>query len=126
MSNLISSWKDKGFKPDDLNQSDSDFFANGKAINIYKIYQSRLVTLNSADFGDLLLYNLTIFTNHLDILQKYQSKILYFLVDEYKISLFIEKQVLFNLILFFGCNACSIFFDTIIPTLELLLYSESK
>ena len=84
MSNLISSWKDKGYKPDDINQSDNDFFANGKAINIYKTYQSRLVTLNSADFGDLLLYNLTIFTEHLDILQKYQSKILYFLVDEYQ------------------------------------------
>ena len=84
MSNLINSWKDKGFKPDDINQSDNDFFANGKAINIYKTYQSRLVTLNSADFGDLLLYNLTIFSEHLDILQKYQSKILYFLVDEYQ------------------------------------------
>ena len=84
MSNLISSWKDKGYKPNDINQSDNDFFANGKAINIYKTYQSRLVTLNSADFGDLLLYNLTIFSEHLDILQKYQSKILYFLVDEYQ------------------------------------------
>ncbi len=84
MSNLISSWKDKGYKPNDINKSDNDFFANGKAINIYKSYQSRLVTLNSADFGDLLLYNLTIFTEHSDILQKYQSKILFFLVDEYQ------------------------------------------
>ena len=84
MSNLISSWKDKGYKPNDINQSDNDFFANGKAINIYKSYQSRLVTLNSADFGDLLLYNLTIFKEHSDILQKYQSKILFFLVDEYQ------------------------------------------
>ncbi len=84
MSNLISSWKDKGYKLEDINQSDNDYFANGKAINIYKTYQSRLVTLNSADFGDLLLYNLTIFIEHLDILEKYQSKILYFLVDEYQ------------------------------------------
>ncbi len=84
MSNLISTWKDKGYKPNDINQSDNDFFANGKAINIYKSYQSRLVTLNSADFGDLLLYNLIIFTEHSDILQKYQSKILFFLVDEYQ------------------------------------------
>ena len=84
MSNLISSWKDKGLKPDDINKLDNDFFANGKAINIYKTYQSRLLTLNSTDFGDLLLYNLTIFSEHLDILQKYQSKILYFLVDEYQ------------------------------------------
>ena len=28
MSNLISSWKDKGYKPDDINQLDNDFFAH--------------------------------------------------------------------------------------------------
>ena len=45
MSNLISSWKDKGYKPDDINQSDNDFFANGKAINIYKTYATYSKTL---------------------------------------------------------------------------------
>ncbi len=84
MSNLISSWKDKGYKPEEVNISDNYYFANGKAIDIYKRYQSRLITLNSADFGDLLLYNLILFSEHPDILQQYQSKILYFLVDEYQ------------------------------------------
>ena len=84
MSGLIGSWKDKGYKPENVDNLSNDFFANGKAINIYKIYQSRLITLNSTDFGDLLMHNLTIFREYPDILKKYHEKILYFLVDEYQ------------------------------------------
>ncbi len=84
MSNLIGTWKDKGYKPDDLKITNNDYFANGKAIDVYKTYQMRLITLNAADFGDLLLHNLTIFSEHPDILNHYHSKILYFLVDEYQ------------------------------------------
>ena len=84
MSGLIGSWKDKGYKPENADNLSNDFFANGKAINIYKIYQSRLITLNSTDFGDLLMHNLTIFIEHPDILKRYHEKILYFLVDEYQ------------------------------------------
>ena len=84
MSGLIGSWKDKGYKPENVNNLNNDFFANGKAINIYKIYQLRLITLNCTDFGDLLMHNLTIFNEHPDILKKYHEKILYFLVDEYQ------------------------------------------
>ncbi|MDC0093194.1 UvrD-helicase domain-containing protein [Alphaproteobacteria bacterium] len=84
MSNLISSWKDKGQKPEDLDNSSNDYFATGKSINIYKTYQARLNTLNSADFGDLLLYNLIIFSDHPDVLARYHSKLSYFLIDEYQ------------------------------------------
>ena len=38
MSGLIGNWKDKGFKPENVDNTNNDFFANGKAINIYKIY----------------------------------------------------------------------------------------
>ena len=84
MLNLISGWKDKGQKPEDVDNSSNDYFASGKAINIYKTYQARLNTLNSADFGDLLLYNLIIFSDHPDVLTQYHSKLSYFLVDEYQ------------------------------------------
>ena len=84
MSGVIGSWKDKGYKPENVDNINNDFFANGKAVNIYKIYQSRLKTLNSADFGDLLMHNLTIFQQNPDILNSYHNKILYFLVDEYQ------------------------------------------
>ena len=47
-------------------------------------------------------------------------------MDEYNSSFFIENLIFFNLILFFGCKACWIFIDTIIPTFELLLYSDKN
>ena len=84
MSNLIAAWKDKGQKPEEVDNSSNDYFANGRAISIYKTYQLRLKTLNSADFGDLLLYNLNIFSDHPDVLTQYHSKLSYFLVDEYQ------------------------------------------
>ncbi len=84
MAGLIGSWKDKGYKPENIDNTSNDFFANGKAVNIYKIYQARLITLNSTDFGDLMLHNLTIFKENSDILNMYHEKIKYFLVDEYQ------------------------------------------
>ena len=41
-------------------------------------------TLNAADFGDLLVHNLTIFQTNQDILEKYQERFRYMLVDEYQ------------------------------------------
>ncbi len=51
---------------------------------IYKEYQERLRILNAADFGDLLLHNLTIFQAHPQVLQSYQQQFKYILVDEYQ------------------------------------------
>lgn len=81
---VIQRWKDKGLTPDRINSSDAGEVANGRAIDIYKQYQERLMTLNAADFGDLLLHNLTIFTKHPDILKQYQNLFRYILVDEYQ------------------------------------------
>jgi len=82
--NIIQRWKDRGLTPENVSDADGDEFANGKAIELYKTYQERLKTLNAADFGDLLLHNLTIFQNHPDILKQYQAKFRYILVDEYQ------------------------------------------
>ena len=42
---------------------------------IYKIYQQKLIDLNSCDFGDLILHAVKIFENNQDIREIY-SKIL--------------------------------------------------
>jgi len=81
---VIQRWKDKGLTPDRVNAADAGEVANGRAVAIYKQYQERLMTLNAADFGDLLLHNLTIFTKHPDILKQYQNLFRYILVDEYQ------------------------------------------
>ena len=81
---LIDSWKNKGLTPDKVPSKESFKFADGKGRELYKIYQSRLTVLNACDFGDLLLHNITLFTQHDDVLKHYHRKFRYLLVDEYQ------------------------------------------
>lgn len=81
---LFSRWKDRGLTPDKITKSEAGDAAQGKAKTLYSAYQSRLLTLNAADFGDLLLHMLTIFNQNLDVLQKYQNRLTHIMVDEYQ------------------------------------------
>ena len=81
---MISKWKDKGLTADKVSINETGDIADGKAGDLYKAYQARLTSLNAADFGDLLLHLLTIFTKHADILGEYQNRLTYILVDEYQ------------------------------------------
>jgi len=81
---VIQRWKDKGLTPAKVDAGDAGEVANGRAIQIYKIYQERLQTLNACDFGDLLLHNLTLFTENPDVLAQYRGLFRYILVDEYQ------------------------------------------
>ena len=84
LGHLIDGWKNKGKTPDKLSSGDGYGFAEGRGGKLYRIYQERLKALNAADFGDLLLHNLTIFQNYPEVLAKYQNKFKYLLVDEYQ------------------------------------------
>ena len=81
---LINSWKDMGLTFKDILNSEKQYLINGKAGNIFKNYQNRLLDMNYVDFADLLLHNLTIFNNHEDVLEKLKIKLRYFLIDEYQ------------------------------------------
>ena len=80
----ISAWKDKGLRPEKLSVSDAGDICNGKGIELYKQYQSRLIMLNAADFGDLLLHMLHVFQTYPDVLAHYQSRLTHIMVDEYQ------------------------------------------
>lgn len=84
LSIVIDGWKNRGLIPEKVPANEAYHFADGKGINLYKAYQARLTTLNAADFGDLLLHNLTIFQNNPDVLAEYQDRFRYMLVDEYQ------------------------------------------
>jgi DNA helicase-2/ATP-dependent DNA helicase PcrA len=84
LAGLIDQWKNRGWTPDKLPPAEGESFANGKGQAMYKMYQERLRTLNACDFGDLLLHNLTIFTQHADVLADYHERFKYLLVDEYQ------------------------------------------
>ncbi|WP_455373178.1 ATP-dependent helicase [Limibacillus halophilus] len=81
---VIERWKDKGLTPDRLSAADAGELAGGRAVEIYRLYQQRLLTLNACDFGDLLLHCLTLFQKHEDVLADYHRRFQYILVDEYQ------------------------------------------
>ncbi len=81
---LIDKWKNRGWTPESLPKEEVWAFADGKAGALYAAYQARLVALNATDFGDLLLHMLTIFAKHRDVLEQYQTRFRYILVDEYQ------------------------------------------
>ena len=84
ISGVIQRWKDRGLMPEAVSDAEGCEAADGKAVDIYKEYQDRLTTLNAADFGDLLLLCLELFKAQPSILQEYQTKFRYILVDEYQ------------------------------------------
>jgi DNA helicase II / ATP-dependent DNA helicase PcrA len=84
LGGLIDQWKNKGLVPADIDAGESERFANGKGAMLYAQYQERLKTLNACDFGDLLLHVLTILKTHRDVLEGYQTRFKYILVDEYQ------------------------------------------
>jgi DNA helicase-2/ATP-dependent DNA helicase PcrA len=84
LAGMIDGWKNKGLPPEQVTASDSQAFANGRGAELYSRYQERLKTLNACDFGDLLLHMLTILRSHRDVLEHYQQRLKYILVDEYQ------------------------------------------
>ncbi|WP_447930905.1 ATP-dependent helicase [Sphingopyxis fribergensis] len=84
LAGLIDKWKNRGLVPADLDAADKESWADGKGQHFYALYQARLKTLNACDFGDLLLYMLVILKTHRDVLEQYQQRFKYILVDEYQ------------------------------------------
>ena len=84
LAGLIDQWKNKGWTPAQVDAGESQAYANGRGGELYGRYQERLKTLNACDFGDLLLHMLTILRTHRDVLESYQQRFKYILVDEYQ------------------------------------------
>ena len=81
---IISKWKDQGLAPDKISESDFIAPAYKLAKLVYFEYQKQMHASNAVDFGDLLLYCNQLLINNADILEHYQNKFKYILVDEYQ------------------------------------------
>jgi DNA helicase-2/ATP-dependent DNA helicase PcrA len=80
----IDGWKNRGLSPDKVPDGEAYSYANGKGRELYAEYQTRLKTLNAADFGDLLTECLRLFRERPDVLADFQRRFRYMLVDEYQ------------------------------------------
>ncbi len=80
----IGRLKDRGILPTTATAGEIGFSGLPKLSEIYTTYQSRLKTLNAFDFGDLILQSLQLFKQFPDVLELYQQRFRYILVDEYQ------------------------------------------
>ena len=84
LAGCIDRWKNRGLNPQDLDAAENEAYANGRGQKFYSLYQDRLKTLNACDFGDLLLHMLNILRTHREVLEQYQQRFKYVMVDEYQ------------------------------------------
>ncbi|KUO49650.1 MAG: DNA helicase II [Sphingomonadales bacterium BRH_c42] len=84
LAGLIDRWKNRGLGPQDLDAVENEAWANGRGKQFYQLYQDRLKALNACDFGDLMLHMLNIFRRERALLEDYQKRFKYILVDEYQ------------------------------------------
>jgi len=84
LAGLIDKWKNRGWTPAEVDAGESELYANGRGAQLYAAYQQRLAAVNACDFGDLLLHILVILKKHRDVLEHYQQRFRYIMVDEYQ------------------------------------------
>ena len=89
---IIDKWKNKGLYPGDVILKKRGENLEKNFLNIYKIYQQKLIDLNSTDFSDLILHTVKIFEKYNDIASIYSKKFKYILVDEYQDTNFIQSE----------------------------------
>ena len=78
----ISAAKNKNIPAEEYQEEDS---WNGKTIaRVYKEYQSRLRKNNALDFDDLLMKTVELFETCPEVLEYYQERFRYLMVDEYQ------------------------------------------
>ena len=81
---FIDSLKNHGYSYNEISSHEFESFSNGKLSQIYEMYQNRLNTFNSVDFGDLILRPVNILRENAEVLEFYRKKFKYVLVDEYQ------------------------------------------
>ena len=79
----ISLAKNSMISPKAYREKSSDPMAEKTAL-IFEEYERRLKKSNAMDFDDLLLKPLDLFSHHKDVLERYQYRFRYVLVDEYQ------------------------------------------
>ena len=102
----IDKWKNNGWYPDDVILKKKDVLEKG-FLNIYKIYQNKLIDLNTCDFSDLILHCVKIFEKNNDIVEMYSKNFKFILVDEYQDTNSIQSKWL-NYLAKFNKNICCV------------------
>lgn len=80
----ISKLKNRMITPDNVKAADLPSTLESLVPKVYALYQSKLKECNALDFDDLLYLTVRLFQEHPHILEVYQSRWQYLLIDEYQ------------------------------------------
>ena len=81
---VISAAKNEMIEPQDFETQAGGDFRMCQEAKIYKAYQKTLIDNNAVDFDDLLLLTVRLLRENRDILEAYQVRLRYIMVDEYQ------------------------------------------
>ena len=80
----ISAAKDEMLSPDDLYQKAGSNYNHMRVAEVYREYQDQLKKNNAVDFDDIINLTVELFENNQDVLDYYQERFKYIMVDEYQ------------------------------------------
>jgi DNA helicase II / ATP-dependent DNA helicase PcrA len=81
---IISQHKNQLLSPDAMDFEEVPRELVKSMAEIYKLYQGRLKEANAVDFDDLLFLPVRLFKEHPDVLEMYQNRWKFLLIDEYQ------------------------------------------
>lgn len=79
----ISSAKMQALSPEEISKKNARLM-DPKTLEVYKLYEEEMKRANSLDFDDLLLKTFDLFRMYPDVLEMYQNKFRFIMVDEYQ------------------------------------------
>lgn len=80
----ISNAKERYISPDQYAKMYATDFVKTQTANVYSEYMARLRKFNALDFDDLIYKTVELFEHHPDVLELYQERFRYIMVDEYQ------------------------------------------
>ena len=104
---VISSQKNELISPEEYETYAAGNFRESNVADCYALYQKKLRAANALDFDDIIMKLVEIFKANEDILQKWQSRFHYVMVDEYQ-DTNRAQYVLVNLLAGHARNLCAV------------------
>jgi DNA helicase-2/ATP-dependent DNA helicase PcrA len=82
--NKIGEQKDRLISPEQFKKENQYNFKENKIADVYLLYQKRLKSNNALDFDDLIYKTVELFKKNPEVLEFYQRKFKYIMIDEYQ------------------------------------------
>ena len=93
LMSAISSAKNELILPDEFELNAGGDFAKPKIAKVYREYEAQLKANNALDFDDLLVKTVQLLQTQPDVLENYQERFRYIMVDEYQDTNTVQFQL---------------------------------